>query len=133
MVAAVRERLAGMRAEYETLDTVWFMSGSLFNKCAHSVGVTPVSAALVQRCACTRSMWIAVKPALLRSQRVRKMCPTCGKQSSACCKLHCHKHAGWSRWRLAFELQLVCPWSNCTQLHSHVQVPVRCPNRGLQL
>lgn len=32
VVAAVRERLAGIRKEYEELDTVWFMAGSLFNK-----------------------------------------------------------------------------------------------------
>ena len=32
VVAAVRERLAGIRKEYDELDTVWFMAGSLFNK-----------------------------------------------------------------------------------------------------
>lgn len=32
VVEAVRQRLAGMRKEYEALDGVWFMAGSLFNK-----------------------------------------------------------------------------------------------------
>lgn len=35
--AAVAERLASMRNEYEALDTVWFMSGSLFNKYPYDV------------------------------------------------------------------------------------------------
>ena len=32
VVDAVRQRLQGMREEYEALDGVWFMAGSLFNK-----------------------------------------------------------------------------------------------------
>jgi hypothetical protein len=32
VVPAVRERLAGMQKEYEALDGVWFMAGSLFNR-----------------------------------------------------------------------------------------------------
>lgn len=32
VVAAVTQRLEGMRKEYEALDGVWFMAGSLFNK-----------------------------------------------------------------------------------------------------
>ncbi|KXZ43296.1 hypothetical protein GPECTOR_95g685 [Gonium pectorale] len=32
LLPAVRGRLAGIRKEYEALDTVWFMAGSLFNK-----------------------------------------------------------------------------------------------------
>lgn len=35
--AAVQERLASMREEYEALDTVWFMSGSLFNRYPYDV------------------------------------------------------------------------------------------------
>ncbi|GIL80626.1 hypothetical protein Vretimale_9217 [Volvox reticuliferus] len=32
VLPAVRQRQAGIRKEYEALDTVWFMAGSLFNK-----------------------------------------------------------------------------------------------------
>jgi hypothetical protein len=32
VVAAVRARLAGIEKEYNELDGVWFMAGSLFNK-----------------------------------------------------------------------------------------------------
>ncbi|EFJ43572.1 hypothetical protein VOLCADRAFT_76643 [Volvox carteri f. nagariensis] len=32
LLPAVRQRQAGIRKEYEALDTVWFMAGSLFNK-----------------------------------------------------------------------------------------------------
>jgi histone-lysine N-methyltransferase SETD3 len=32
VVAAVRQRLAGIEKEYNELDAVWFMAGSLFNK-----------------------------------------------------------------------------------------------------
>ncbi|GFR44785.1 hypothetical protein Agub_g6117, partial [Astrephomene gubernaculifera] len=32
LLPAVRQRLAGIRKEFEALDTVWFMAGSLFNK-----------------------------------------------------------------------------------------------------
>lgn len=34
---AVRQRLASIREEYQELDTVWFMSGSLFNKYPYDV------------------------------------------------------------------------------------------------
>lgn len=32
VVAAVRQRVEGLRREYEALDGVWFTAGSLFNK-----------------------------------------------------------------------------------------------------
>ncbi len=32
VVSAVRQRLAGIEKEYNELDAVWFMAGSLFNK-----------------------------------------------------------------------------------------------------
>ena len=32
MVQAVQERLNGIEKEYQELDTVWFMAGSLFNR-----------------------------------------------------------------------------------------------------
>lgn len=32
VVGAVRQRLAGIEKEYQELDGVWFMAGSLFNK-----------------------------------------------------------------------------------------------------
>ena len=39
VVPAVRARLEGIRREYDALDTVWFMAGSLFNRCAVGVCV----------------------------------------------------------------------------------------------
>lgn len=32
VVSEIQQRLAGMRKEYEELDTVWYMAGALFNK-----------------------------------------------------------------------------------------------------
>lgn len=32
IVTAVRQRLTGIEKEYNELDAVWFMAGSLFNK-----------------------------------------------------------------------------------------------------
>jgi hypothetical protein len=37
VLSAVQERLQSIREEYEALDTVWFMSGSLFNKYPYDV------------------------------------------------------------------------------------------------
>jgi hypothetical protein len=36
-VTAWKERMESLREEYESLDTVWFMSGSLFNKYPYDV------------------------------------------------------------------------------------------------
>lgn len=51
VVAAVRQRLAGIQKEYNELDGVWFMAGSLFNRSAHVAHVAHVAGC----CTCTRS------------------------------------------------------------------------------
>ncbi|KAG2486389.1 hypothetical protein HYH03_014967 [Edaphochlamys debaryana] len=64
LVGATRGRLASLRKEYEALDTVWFMAGSLFNKYPFEV---PTEAFSFERFA---QAFAAVQAALVHLQGV---------------------------------------------------------------
>jgi hypothetical protein len=53
VVAAVRQRLAGIEKEYHELDAVWFMAGSLFNRCVWAWRGCGCLCALATPAACT--------------------------------------------------------------------------------